>query len=169
MSIIALAVTLALAGWAWVERQRAEAQTAKAEQAEQRRTERLFESGLTHAAQLADGEDYARAWQVLGQTVELDPSIAADRRHARNLLAGYVDLRRGRADRVYRGADASLIDLALSPDGRWLVAGGERGTLVVFDATSGKLVRRLTGHDPGGGRYGLGQGRALHRRRQPAL
>ena len=64
------------------------------------------------------------------------------------LIVGFVDLRRGEADLVYRGAGAALLDLALSPDGRWLVAGGERGALVVFDAASGKLVRGLEGHDP---------------------
>lgn len=111
----------------------------------------MFESGLTHAALLAQGEDYAAAWQILGQTVELDDAISAGRRHARNLLAGFVDLRCGEADRIYRGADAALKDLALSPDGRWLIAGGERGTLVVFDAESGKPVQRLEGHDPESG------------------
>jgi len=98
---------------------------------------------------LAQGEDYATAWRVLGDTVALDDAIPAERRHARNLLAGFVDLRRGVADRIYYGADAALIDLALSPDGRWLVAGGERGErgeLVVFNAHSGKLVQRLEGH-----------------------
>jgi len=65
-----------------------------------------------------------------------------------------VDLRRGTADRIYRGADAALKDLALSPDGRWLVAGGERGELIVFDAESGKLVERLEGHDPKAGNIG---------------
>jgi len=42
----------------------------------------------------------------------------------------------------------------LSPDGRWLIAGGERGELVVFDTASGDLVRRLAGHDPEAGEFG---------------
>ncbi len=148
ISVLALVVALALATWAWTERQRAVEEETKALAAERQRTEQLFESGLTHAALLAQGEDYAAAWRVLGDTVALDDAISAGRRHARNLLAGFVDLRRGEADRIYRGADAMLIDLALSPDGRWLIAGGERGKLVVFDAHNGELIQRLEGHDP---------------------
>jgi len=109
----------------------------------------LFESGLTHAALLAQTEDYAAAWRVLGDTVALDQAIPAGRQHARNLLAGFVNLRRGEADRIYRSADAALYDLALSPDGSWLIAGGERDELVVFDVESGELVQQLEAHDPG--------------------
>jgi len=104
ISVLALAFTLILAAWARSERQRAE-------EVERQRTEQLFESGLTHAALLAQDEDYAAAWRVLGKTVELDDSVPAERRYARNLLAGFVDLRRGEADLTYRGADAALIDL----------------------------------------------------------
>jgi len=114
----------------------------------------LFESRLTHAGLLARVEDYAAAWRVLGETVPLDGQIAPTRRHARNMMAGHVDIRHSAADRVYRGADAALIGLDLSPDGRWLVAGGERGTLVVFDAATGELVRRLEGHSPAAGNLG---------------
>ncbi|WP_133512347.1 WD40 repeat domain-containing protein [Candidatus Thiosymbion oneisti] len=151
ISVLALAFTLMLAAWAWTQQQRAIEEETKALAAEQQRTEELFESGLTHAALLARGEDYAAAWRVLGETVALDKAIPAERQHARNLLAGFVDLRRGTADQIYRGADAALKDLALSPDGRWLVAGGERGELVIFDARSGELVQRLEGHDPEAG------------------
>jgi len=162
-SIAALAVTLALAGWGWVERQRAELERQHVQEhvaavvTEKRaRTASLFESRLTHAALLAQGEDYAGAWRTLGETLPLDrEGIAVGRRQVRNLLAGLVDLRRGAADLVYTGADAALIDLALSPDRRWLVAAGERGTLVVFDAATGALVRRLEGHDPAANSNGV--------------
>lgn len=152
-SVVALTVTLALAGWVALERGNAQARATEAQAEKHARTESLFESKLTHAALMAKGEDYAGAWRTLGETLPLDgDGIAPARREVRNLLAGMVDLRRGTADRVYTGAGASLIDVALSPDGRWLVAGGERGTLVVFDAESGELVRRLEGHDPGVGK-----------------
>ena|GEM_PF-1147308 len=62
-----------------------------------------------------------------------------------------MDLRRGEADLTYRSADAALIDLSLSPDGRRLIAGGE---LAVFDTHSGELVQRLEGHDPEAGEVG---------------
>nr|VFJ64322.1 MAG: WD40 repeat [Candidatus Kentron sp. FW] len=40
-----------------------------------------------------------------------------------------------------------LIDLALSPDGRTLVAAGERDTLVLFDVESGQIKKKLEGHE----------------------
>ena len=175
-SVIALLVTAAFAGWALYERGHAEAQTAlaqknaeqarlnaglaeagrkRAEAAEKARTESLFDSGLTHAALLARGEDYAEAREVLRKTAELDKDIPEHRRHTRNLLAGYVDILGGSADKVYEGAGAALSGgVAVSPDGRWLAAAGERGTLVLFDAESGKLVRRLEGHDAQASRWG---------------
>jgi len=61
ISILGLVITLLLAVWAWSERQRALAEETKALAAEQQRTEQLFESGLTHAALLAQSEDYAAA------------------------------------------------------------------------------------------------------------
>jgi len=90
-----------------------------AEETEQQRTERLFDSKLTPAALLPCcpaallpwSEGYAAAWRVLSRTVALDKAIPAGRRYARSLLASFVDLRRGEADRIYRGADAALIDL----------------------------------------------------------
>lgn len=113
------------------------------------RTRELFDSRLTHARLLARMEDYAEARTVLRQTVALDPDIPEHWRHTRNLLAGYMDIVSGSADRVYAGAGAALTGgVAASLDGRWLVAAGERGTLVLFDAQSGEPVRRLEGHDP---------------------
>lgn len=120
-----------------------------AEQQRLERTRELFDSRLTHASLLTRVRDYAEARQVLRKTAELDKDIPEDRRHTRNLLAGYVDIMGGRADRVYEGAGAQLSGgVAVSPDGHWLAAAGERGTLVLFDAGSGDLVRRLEGHDP---------------------
>jgi len=65
ISVLALAFTLILAAWSRSEQQRAG-------EVERQRTEQLFESGLTHAALLAQDEDYAAAWRVLGKTVELE-------------------------------------------------------------------------------------------------
>jgi len=157
-SLLALAVTLALAGWAWYERGHAVEAEATAQKKEQQRTRSLFDAGLTHAALLARGEDYAEAREVLRETVELDQAIPKERRHTRNLLAGYVDILGGSADKVYEGAGAALAGgVAVSPDGRWLAAAGERATLVLLDAQSGELVRRLEGHDPKAGQTGAVQ------------
>jgi len=124
-------------------------------QAEQQRTVALFESSLTHGALLAKGEDFAEAKRVLQESRQLDADIALTRQHSRNLLASYAALMGGKADKVYQGAGAQLSGgLALSPDGRWLAVAGERGTLVLFDAETGELVRRLKGHDASAGQVG---------------
>ena len=127
-----------------------QAQTAKHE-----RTVSLFDSQLTHGSLLARVEDYAGARQVLAESATLDADIDPSRLHARNLLAGFTQIMGGQAEQIYTGAGAALAGGAkLSPDGKLLAAAGERGTLVLFDATSGKLLRRLQGHDPKAGAVG---------------
>jgi WD40 repeat protein len=112
----------------------------------QERTLMLFESHLTHASLLARIEDYAAARDTLNKSRQLDKDIPAERRHARNLLAWYVDLMGGTAKQVYEGAGAALKSVAVSPDGHLLAAVGEKGTVVLFDAESGRLFRRLEEH-----------------------
>ena len=111
------------------------------------RTAMLFESQLTHASLLAKVEDYAAARQILHQTRQLDPDTPPERRHARDLMSWYVDLMGGTADKVYEGAGAMLLYVAVSPDGDILAAVGERGTVVLFDEKSGDVVARLAGHE----------------------
>ncbi|MCK5521577.1 MAG: WD40 repeat domain-containing protein [Thiomargarita sp.] len=121
----------------------------KAVQVEQIRTENLFESQLKHASLLARSgvEDYTAARAILQQTYHLDNEIALSRRHARDWLAGFVDLMGGTANKVYEGAGAALKSAAVSPDGKLLAAAGEKSTLVLFEIASGKLIKRLEGHD----------------------
>ena len=125
----------------------------QAQRAEQRLKEVLFESYLTHASLAAKGEDYAEAKRILKESAALDDRISAERRHARNLLAGHVATMGGpEADMVYLAEGRPLPALsggvAVSPDGRLLAAAGERATLVLYDAASGALLKRLEGHDP---------------------
>ncbi len=114
---------------------------------QQERTEALFESRLTHASLLTRVEDYAAARTVLQQTRELDTQVSASRRQARDLLARFSDIMGGDARQVYEGAGVPLSAVPVSPDGRWLAAAGEEGTLVLFDVESGVLRQRLEGHD----------------------
>ena len=125
----------------------------QAQQAERRLKEVLFESHLTHASLAAKGEDYAEAKRILKESATLDDAIPANRRHARNLLAGHVATMGGpEADKVYladgRPLPALSGGVAVSPDGRLLAAAGDRATLVLSDAASGALLKRLEGHDP---------------------
>jgi WD40 repeat protein/predicted nucleic acid-binding protein len=125
----------------------------QAQRAERHLKEVLFESHLTHASLAAKGEDYAEAKRILKASAALDDMISAERLHARNLLAGHVATMGGpEADQVYlaegRPLPALVGGVAVSPDGWLLAAAGERATLVLFDAASGALLRRLEGHDP---------------------
>jgi WD40 repeat protein len=136
---IGLLTMSGLAFWAWQERNRAEA-------TEQQRVTELFESRITHASLLAKGEDYAGAKQILKETDALDKQVSPSLRHTRNLLASFTEIKGGEAQQVYRGAGYGLFTVAISPDGKLLAAGGEHGTLVLFDVQSGKLLQRLEGH-----------------------
>ncbi|MEA3302647.1 MAG: hypothetical protein U9Q75_05140 [Pseudomonadota bacterium] len=142
IAFLGLIVVAGVAGWGWLERQHAL-------ETEQQRTRDLFDSGLTHSALLSRTEDYAEAKQILASTRELDREIPASRRLARNLLQRYTGIPGGEPEKIYKGPGTPLSQVDVSPDGRWVAAGGERGTLVLFHTESGELLHRLEGHDPG--------------------
>lgn len=126
-----------------------DASLKSAQAAEQARTLNLFESQLTHASMLARVDDYSEARRTLSTSARLDSRVPDTVRHARNLVGGHVRIMGGEAEQVYRGADAQLSGgVVVSPDGRIVAAAGEHATLVLFDAGSGKLLKRLQGHDP---------------------
>lgn len=78
-----------------------------------------------------------------------------NRTHARDLLAGFVEIMGGEAQRTFTDEGGKplppLGGVAVSPDGQWLAASGERGTLALFERVSGRLVQKLVGHDPNAG------------------
>lgn len=120
-----------------------------AEQEKARRTELLAESLMTRANLLARQEGFSESRTALTETLPFDDVIQVPRRHARNLLAGHVLTMGAIPDRVMDGTGAALNGgIVVSPDATLLAAAGERGTLVLFDAGSGRLLRRLEGHDP---------------------
>jgi hypothetical protein len=127
---LGLMIVAGVAGWGWLERQHAL-------ETELQRTRDLFDSGLTHSALLSRTEDYAEAKRILTRTHELDQEIPASRRLARNLLNRYTGILGSASEQTYRGPGPPLSQAAISPDGHWVAAGGERGTLVLFDAESG--------------------------------
>ncbi|GEM_PF-1163042 len=120
---------------------------SKAIQSEQTRTESLFESYRRHSALLVQGGKYAEARQILKQSYSLDDKIVAAPRHARNLLARFNDImKNGQPQQDYRGAEAPLYSLALSPNQKTIAAVGEEGSVVLFDIDKGILLKRLIGH-----------------------
>lgn len=134
--VVGIAVS---AVWIYLER-------SKALQSEQARTESLFESYRRHSALLAQGGKYAEAQQILKQSYPLDDKIVAAPRHARNLLARFVDIMTGQPQQDYLGAKSPLYSLALSPDQKILAAVGEEGSVVLFDIDKGSLLKRFIGH-----------------------
>ncbi len=145
-AIAGLILAIALASWGFWERHHAHLAQQQAEQGEKQRIVELFQSQRTHAALLAQNEEYAEAKKLLEKTRHLDQEIAAPRRHARNLLAWFTDMMSGAPQQVYKGAGAILYAVDISPDGQLLAVAGENGTLVLFDAHNGKLLQRLKGH-----------------------
>ena len=154
LSLVGLLIAAGLAVWGAVERNRAEEQTVQVRKTEQARTESLFDSTLTHASLLTKVEDFAATATKLDNTRKLDADIPAPRRHARDLLAGYTAIMGGAAQATLQDGDQRLPsltgDVAISPDGHWLAASGERGTVALFESVSGKLVQKLEGHNAEG-------------------
>ena len=140
-AFLGLMVVTGVATWGWLERRHAV-------MSERRRTSDLFDSGLTHAALLSRTDDYAGAKRILTKTRELDKEIPASRRLARDLSIRHAEILGVGPEQTYEGSGSPLSQALVSPDGRWVAACGERGTLVLFDAESGELTYRVEGHDP---------------------
>ena len=141
IAIIALIIVSIVVIWGLWERQ-------NALHSEQNRVESLFESYQQRAPFLARFDNYAAARQTLKQTYQLDPKISDSPRHARNLLASFIDLMSSdQAQQKYQGTESALNALALSPDKQKLAAVGEQGTVVLFEIKTGTLLKSFTGHD----------------------
>ena len=141
------------------EAERADAESERAKASEETRTKELFDSDTTHASLLAQMEDYAGAREKLSKTRYLDDKVPVERIHARDLLAGFVDIMGGEAERTFTDLEGKPLpqlsgNVAVSQDGQWLAASGERGAIALFERASGRLVQKLVGHDPDVGSQG---------------
>lgn len=124
----------------------------------QKQTEILFDAYLSNASLECKAQDFLAARKSLAKTYALDEKIPAARRHARNLLAGFVNIMGGEAQATLTDSNdqplpALVGGVAISSDGQWLAAAGERGTIALFERATGKLVQKLNGHDDTAGNY----------------
>lgn len=59
-----------------------------------------------------------------------------------------IDVPDGKADPAFgKSVNTTLRSLAFTPNGRWLVTGGDDCAIKVWETATGKLVRRFDGHD----------------------
>ncbi len=139
--LIGLVVAAALLSWALLERNNIQRKTKDLQAG-------FYQLLLGRASLLAKQEDYAEAKKVLAETDALDAQVSPASRHARNLLHSFTQIKGGGSNLVYEDKDHpyALLTVALSPDGSLVAAGGEHGTLLLFDADSGTLLQRLEGH-----------------------
>ncbi len=127
-----------------MERVRADGEREHAAGLERRAIEDLFGSKLARAALLARLDDYAGAREELDATVGYDAKVPQIRRQARNLLAGYVDMRGDVPESTYRAPLGTRIwSIALSPDERSIAAGTHDGRAFLIDRENGKVRRTL--------------------------
>ncbi|MEK7990638.1 MAG: WD40 repeat domain-containing protein [Thiotrichaceae bacterium] len=148
LSSIFIAIILGLlAGYSYLEGEKAKQAEHLAEQAEQKRTEELFQSKLTHAGLSAQIDDYAQARELLAASTNLDNKVSASRVHTRNLLQWFSsELMSASPIQSYTGANVPLYALDMSPNQQLLVTGGEKGKLILFDVETGELIREFVGH-----------------------
>jgi WD40 repeat protein len=92
-------------------------------------------------------DDYTQARQLINESRNLDEKTAAEYVPPRNLMSWFADLMGGTPEHTCNGAGAILQSIALSPDGRTLAVAGEKGTIALFDAEIGNMLRQWTGHD----------------------
>lgn len=136
-SVITLIIIL-LVSWEIINTRREETQ----------RTQNLFESYLSQSSQQARIENFTEASRIFDKSHELDSKVPSERRHARNLMSWFVNLMSGSADKTYKGTGAALWNVAVSSDGYLLAAVGQKGTVLLFDAESGELLKSFQGHEP---------------------
>ncbi len=126
---------------------RAEAEQAQeeAEQQQLQRTLDLYRANITHASLLARSGNFGQAVKLIGETYPLDGKIPPDKNNSfmvssRGLLHGYLAWRSDTTSTEYIKGVPPLHDLALSQDGKWIAASGERNTLLIFDRLTKKKI-----------------------------
>jgi WD40 repeat protein len=99
---------------------------------------RFFNTKIANASEFIENKDFKAAREMLDDTKKLDKEAPPRLRHARNLLLWDTQLIGGTPDKQYPSptteeSETIYRDITLSEDGRWLVAAGTDGKLVMLD------------------------------------
>jgi WD40 repeat protein len=142
----------AFAGWNWWQAREALAQRIAAEEeVKAAHKKALFGDSLFRAAQArGERENGSAVNAMLLALAGLPEKLGeADARSWVGETAGALVEAFGvaRERLVLRGPDADVLAAAFSPDGAQIVSGGADGTVRVWNAASGKLLRALKAHD----------------------
>jgi WD40 repeat protein len=132
--VSAIVVLVMVAGIAlWGFRERTNALNAK------------LETQINNVAWLGRFDNYKAAKKELEKIKESGIKMPASRSSAYHLLAWFNKLLGGTSLQTYQ-AGAPLFTVAVSSDGKRLVAAGENGTLILWNTESGQLWQRLEEH-----------------------
>jgi len=170
LTLIALAIALGMAFWAYskkmeVQREREIAQQAREDVEKTANLMRVIQL-LSQASLQARGANYNEAHKTLEDIFKisrkLDQPTQTKLRYAKNLLDWFINLMSDRSTQIYKGKEnVFLCDVAVSPDGHLLAAIGDNDTVVLFDTDKGNILWQLQ-RPPEEGRAGKWHGLAFH-------
>ena len=96
---------------------------------------------LAQAAQALQQKNYDAAAQLAARADTENPNQPQTKELLQKILVEY-----GGELRAFTGHKGAVTTVAYSPDGKFVLSGGEDQTLKLWDAASGKEVRTFTGH-----------------------
>ncbi len=153
---VLVAVTVLAVGVNWTQNKLIEAKEKtieietearqKVARALERQTLSLTDSKLLQTMLLGSQENYETARKNLAAFQMQDSQMRPLQRHTRNLLAWFSTVMGASPRQKYEYAGAPLLAVAVTPNGQMAAAGGENGTLILYDAPAGKIRKRLQGH-----------------------
>lgn len=114
----------------------------------------LFRAYLRIASLATAKGQYDEASSALLDTLPLQSAASSQERFRRNLMVGHLEIIQDILPEKVSDGGLALYVIKISPDGRWLAIGGEKGYLAVYGMFSGQLKKRLIGHLETAGRAG---------------
>lgn len=109
-----------------------------------------FESQLTNAALLARLEDYMSASKILAKSELFKNNIPIARHRTRTWLTEFVDMMSAIPQNISQNIGTPLYAVAVGPQGHWVAAAGQAGTLSLFNLVTqqrGKKLLKNSGKD----------------------